>query len=121
MVTVHEKRLDRRGTIVATMIDPRTLQQKPCPLCDSTSVRWRRPRATDHVLTWLRHIADMTIGGAGSPGRFGRNRRSLGEVRTEVLRSRAEIRTGMKTPEAFWSCSECKHKGYVLNGRSMHT
>ncbi len=103
------------------MIDPRTLQPNPCPLCDSANVHWRRPRPTDHVLTWLRHVADMTIGGSGSPGRFGRNRRSPGEVRRDVLRSRTEIRTGMTTPEAFWRCSDCNHKGYVLNGRSMHT
>jgi hypothetical protein len=63
----------------------------------------------------------MTLGGSGLVARRGGNRRSAAEVRRDVVASRTEIRTGMKTPEAFWRCSDCTHKGYVLNGRSMHT
>ena len=103
------------------MVDPRTLQPKPCPLCDSPNVRWRKPRPHQYVLTWVRHVMDVSLAGVASSGRYGRNRRSARDVRSDVVATQFEMKTGLKTPEWVWKCPDCKHRGFVLNGRAMHT
>jgi hypothetical protein len=104
--------------IGATMVDPRTLQPKPCPLSDSPKVRWTKPRPHQYVLTWVRHVTDLSLAGVLSSRR---RYRSARDVRTDVMGTQLEMKTGLKTPEWFWKCPDCKHRGYVLNGRAMHT
>ncbi len=91
---------------------------EPCPNCGSKNVSWRKPRPTDTVLTWARYLVDFALGGGsadragaiGGPGMYGDTATSVSYTE---LRQRFDMKVGLKTPDLFWKCPDCKKKGEV--------
>jgi hypothetical protein len=96
------------------MRDPRTGQRLPCPICNSTAVRWRGRGAHDVVFTGLRYIVELFASIIqGSPGSRMRYRATWGDVRGNYRDEMREARTGWKTARWFWRCPDCHQKGQV--------
>ncbi|MDE3094742.1 MAG: hypothetical protein KGK07_01925 [Chloroflexota bacterium] len=107
-----------------TMLDSRAFEPKPCPLCDSTNVRWRRRRFYDVIRTYLRYIADRVVGAA-----FGGTRTTiigpaysdrasdarLASIEYREERNIYEDRVGTMTAPLFWKCPDCGRKGQVFD------
>jgi rubrerythrin len=105
------------------MIDATTQQQKPCPICDSTNVRWRGRRIYDAPLTWARaafeSVGSMMFGSSRSNVPV--DAHGYADLVANARRLRAEkleARTGLCTPTAFWRCRDCRNRGYVFEPRA---
>jgi hypothetical protein len=99
---------------------------RPCPICDSTNVRWRGRRFYDIPLTWARTLIEALWSGVAVNARMepsGGNREldraathDYGEsVRAEHL----EAATGHATPSRFWRCRACGGKGHVFDATEL--
>jgi hypothetical protein len=95
------------------MIDSATGQALPCPICNSTHVRWRGRRVYDVPLTWARHFTEVLYSGTMSSGMA--RQRSAGQYRERLQGQILEANTGGRTATRFWRCPECRHKGEVYD------
>jgi hypothetical protein len=103
--------VDGGDTIGGAMIDAKTGQVRPCPICNSVNVRWRGRRPYDVPLTWSRHFIEMLFSStmASTP------RRSARVYRERLVGELLEARTGGRTATAFWRCPDCRNKGDVFD------
>jgi hypothetical protein len=46
------------------------MQNRPCPICNSQDIEWRRRRPTDVLVTWLRYATDFFFNASLKGGGF---------------------------------------------------
>ena len=102
------------------MLDPTTMQPRPCPACASRNVRWRARGIPDRARTWLRYGGEFFASAIFDAGSYS-NVRFPDQVHEGVLHEMRESRVGLKTPEFFWKCADCRKRGYVFLGRDVIT
>ncbi len=123
------------------MIHAHTGQPQPCPICDSSDVRWHDRRWYDVVRTtvrsWFEGLA--RVFDAGRPTRVAPQRalssssqtierelrlgfgsdeevaKVAAEMRYDVRRDAYNARVSMTTADRFWSCNSCGRKGEVFD------
>lgn len=95
------------------MIDTTT---QPCPVCDSTNIRWRGRRLYDVPLTWARHFVEMLNMGASRQA-MGMRRSRYADYPTHVRAEALQGRTGLRTATRFWRCRDCKNRGEVFDSK----
>lgn len=105
------------------------MNTRPCPLCSSTDVTWRKRRLTDVLATWLRYATDFVFGAGLKGGQF----HKAGELATYTYKdtktfdapNRADVgdsfhysnttHQALATPRWFWHCHRCGDKGEVFD------
>lgn len=98
---------------------------EPCPNCGSRNARWRKPRPLDVPLTWGAFMIDFVLGGAGRdratalPYGPGMPADSGTTATYGELKERFDMKVGLKVPEAFWRCPDCRKKGEVRDLASL--
>jgi hypothetical protein len=98
------------------MIDARTGQPEPCPMCASTNVRWRQRRWSDYPLNWLRFVFESVFGFVSS----GRRNANLGVPGSpqgyeyDEYRLAHDEHAASLIPRFFWKCADCGRKGEIF-------
>ena len=104
------------------------MENRTCPLCNSSDVEWRQRRATNVLVTWFRYVTDFlfnaTLKGGQlrpsgfSPGAYRDARTFDAPHRSDVGDSFHVSNTthqALATPRFFWHCRHCGNKGEVYD------
>lgn len=98
----------------------------PCPICNSTSVRWRKRRIYDYAFTWTRAIInglyEQTLGRsartAGSVDGMHIDAALSHHIEHELMREKLEADSCFKVGKRYWKCRDCKQRGQIFGEKS---
>ncbi|MGE0685610.1 MAG: hypothetical protein AB7P33_02615 [Dehalococcoidia bacterium] len=105
------------------------MESRPCPLCSSSDVTWRRRRPTDVLATWVRYGTDFVFGATLKGGQFkkagGLATYTYKDTKTFDAPNRADVGDSfhysntthqvLATPRWYWRCPNCGNKGEVYD------
>jgi rubrerythrin len=103
------------------MIDARTGQPEPCPMCGSADVRWRRRRWYDGARNGMRYSIEAVLSTVFRQRSVtGMRDVDVWQERNQALMDAHRIKAhdhalSSKTADRFWRCRACKREGHVFH------
>ena len=102
---------------------------RPCPICNSGDVEWRKRRPTDVLVTWFRYGTDFLFNASLKGGQYkkagGLATYTYKDAKTFDAPNRADVgdsfhysnktHQALATPRFLWRCQSCGNRGEVFD------